>query len=119
MLYTWGQNSAGQLGHGDLDKKSTPTEVGGLLTRRQVGQIACGDEHMIALTTGACLTASFVVCMYVCMYVCVCVCVCVCVYVYMYVYIYVYIHVYVYIYAYIYIHIHIYIYICICMHAAG
>jgi alpha-tubulin suppressor-like RCC1 family protein len=63
-LFTWGQNSAGQLGHADFEKKPSPTPVGGLLAKRRVGQMACGYEHMIVLTTGMCA----------CVHVCLCVC---------------------------------------------
>ena len=48
-VLTWGKNDDGQLGHGHGDDMFEPTIVTELETSR-VMQIACGEEHMMALT---------------------------------------------------------------------
>lgn len=50
LLYSWGQGSHGQLGHGDAHTESAPRRVGSLRGTRVVG-IAAGERHSIALTT--------------------------------------------------------------------
>jgi hypothetical protein len=46
-LYTWGQNSFGQLGLGHTIDRSSPVQVGALTTWSNV---ACGNYHNIATT---------------------------------------------------------------------
>ncbi|KAG8464908.1 hypothetical protein KFE25_012271 [Diacronema lutheri] len=47
-LYTWGDGSSGQLGHGDLEVAATPERVRGLGTQRVVS-VSCGGEHTLVL----------------------------------------------------------------------
>eukprot|EP00943_MAST-04B_sp_MAST-4B-sp1_P004174 g4174.t1 len=48
VLYTWGCNSEGQLGHGDCVDRMTPTKVQ-LLESEPVFDVACGDEFMCVM----------------------------------------------------------------------
>ena len=48
LLYTWGCNKSGQLGHGDNDPRSLPTQVL-QLKRKQVKSVALGYDFVIAL----------------------------------------------------------------------
>jgi hypothetical protein len=47
-VYTWGINESGQLGTGDLYKRSTPCRVDALLGKK-VTSVACGKNFVIAL----------------------------------------------------------------------
>ena len=53
-LWTWGEGSDGQLGHGDLRKALVPTRVRGLGCEfgagRSVLHVACGFSHTLAVT---------------------------------------------------------------------
>ncbi|XP_073270034.1 PH, RCC1 and FYVE domains-containing protein 1-like isoform X1 [Primulina huaijiensis] len=42
-VYTWGKGTNGQLGHGDIDDRNTPTLVN-LLKDKQVKNVACGSN---------------------------------------------------------------------------
>ncbi|KAL8097971.1 PH, RCC1 and FYVE domains-containing protein 1-like [Apium graveolens] len=42
-VYTWGKGTNGQLGHGDLDDRSTPTLVKAL-KRKQIKSVVCGSN---------------------------------------------------------------------------
>lgn len=46
-LYTWGIGERGQLGHGDLENRKTPTPILGL-QGKEIGCIAAGEAHSIA-----------------------------------------------------------------------
>jgi Regulator of chromosome condensation (RCC1) repeat len=48
IVYTWGSNDAGQLGHRDTVHRSTPHRVEALNNKRST-QIACGRDFVIAL----------------------------------------------------------------------
>ena len=48
-IYTWGSNSCGQLGHGDMDVRLVPTKVQHI---NPVRSIAAGAAHMCALVLG-------------------------------------------------------------------
>ncbi|KAG9134463.1 hypothetical protein Leryth_019926 [Lithospermum erythrorhizon] len=50
-LFTCGDGSFGQLGHGDFSSQCIPTEISYFNTR-QVLQIACGMRHSLALLKG-------------------------------------------------------------------
>ena len=45
-LYTWGENSSGQLGHGDMMARAAPTKLQGLQT---IKHFATGDDFLIAI----------------------------------------------------------------------
>ena len=47
-VYSWGSNSAGQLGSRTFRDKAAPTEVKDL-TAKGVVQVACGSEHSLFL----------------------------------------------------------------------
>jgi len=47
-LYSWGKNSNGQLGLGDITNRSTPVQVGALTTWLK---IACGSYYSLATKT--------------------------------------------------------------------
>lgn len=47
VCYTWGRNEKGQLGHGDLLQRNTPTVVAGLTGKKVVG--AWGGRHHTAV----------------------------------------------------------------------
>ena len=49
-LYSWGDNAEGQLGLGDRQARSTPTELPSLQTK-QIAAAAAGYVHSLALTT--------------------------------------------------------------------
>lgn len=50
-LLTLGHGKFGELGHGDLATRSTPTLVVHLAESRQrVAQVACGQKHTVCLT---------------------------------------------------------------------
>ena len=50
QLFTWGNNSSGQLGNGENANTATPRPLASM-ARRHIQQIACGSAHMMALTT--------------------------------------------------------------------
>ena len=54
-VYSWGSNSAGQLGSRTFRDKASPTEVKDL-TAKGVVQVACGSEHSLFLCR--CFTTS-------------------------------------------------------------
>lgn len=45
-LYTWGEGDSGRLGHGDNNRRYSPTLVLGI---GQVGKVVCGITHTLAL----------------------------------------------------------------------
>ncbi len=47
-MYSWGSNSAGQLGSRTFRDKASPTEVKDLAAKGVV-QVACGSEHSLFL----------------------------------------------------------------------
>lgn len=54
-IYTWGWNSSGQLGHGDMTDRRTPLVVKSLalvkvLQHVKFVQVAAGEDHTVALT---------------------------------------------------------------------
>ena len=49
-LYTWGQGSHGQLGHGDFSDRCTPVLVQSL--RRKIASIGCGENFCVSLMVG-------------------------------------------------------------------
>ena len=49
-LYTWGQGSRGQLGHGDFSDRCTPVLVQSL--RRKIASVGCGKTFCVALMVG-------------------------------------------------------------------
>lgn len=54
-IYTWGLNSSGQLGHGDMTDRSAPLVVKSLalvkvLQHTKFVQVATGEDHTVALT---------------------------------------------------------------------
>ena len=49
-VFTWGDNSCGELGHGDLGgRRSVPTKVESL-DGLVIAKISCGSEHTAAVT---------------------------------------------------------------------
>ena len=48
VLYTWGPNFDGQLGHGDYNTRNLPTQVM-RLKRKQIRMAALGDRFAIAI----------------------------------------------------------------------
>ncbi|MCL2464990.1 MAG: hypothetical protein FWF28_07985, partial [Micrococcales bacterium] len=50
-VWTWGYNNYGQLGNGNKNTKTTPSQVGGLLTGVDVVQIANGGTLMAAVSS--------------------------------------------------------------------
>jgi X-linked retinitis pigmentosa GTPase regulator len=48
LLYSWGSNPNGQLGHGDYNIKSVPTKVN-QLRKKQVNFLAVGGQFVVAL----------------------------------------------------------------------
>lgn len=48
-LYSWGDNIAGQLGHGDAVKRSEPTLIDKL--EEKITEVSCGMSHVLARTT--------------------------------------------------------------------
>ena len=48
MLWTWGQNSSGELGIGDNEPKPLPYPVIAL-KKKHVTQVACGESFIVAL----------------------------------------------------------------------
>mmetsp|Transcript_40047 Transcript_40047/g.61242 ORF Transcript_40047/g.61242 Transcript_40047/m.61242 type:complete len:138 (+) Transcript_40047:178-591(+) len=54
VLYSWGRNKFGQLGHGfeeeEQESVGVPTLVKGLLERVVIKKMACGYQHSMALT---------------------------------------------------------------------
>ena len=48
VVYSWGVNEYGQLGHGDLKARATPERIDGLEGKR-VSAIAVGHEFVVAL----------------------------------------------------------------------
>ena len=48
-VYTWGENSKGQLGHGDKESRDTPTKIE-CLVGVVITKVTCADFHTIALT---------------------------------------------------------------------
>lgn len=59
QLYTWGENGAGQLGHGDLDDRLVPTVVEGFGASKggEVVMVACGAKHTLVVTRNGALWA--------------------------------------------------------------
>jgi len=52
-LLTWGSGAGGQLGHGDLENRLTPTPLGKeLFGGRPAVMVACGSYHTLVLTAG-------------------------------------------------------------------
>ncbi|CAG0899568.1 unnamed protein product [Darwinula stevensoni] len=49
-LYSWGDNTHGQLGTGAVGPCLDPTPVGGSLTGKTVTKVACGAFHSLCLT---------------------------------------------------------------------
>jgi hypothetical protein len=49
-VYSFGDGSNGQLGHGDKEDRLTPTLIGAPLEGKFVVQVACGRNHSMALT---------------------------------------------------------------------
>jgi len=56
-LYSWGCNSRGQLGLGDLRDRHSPEPVVGALASHEVQSVTVGSEHAIALTSTGLLFA--------------------------------------------------------------
>ena len=53
-VYSFGQNSYGELAHGDVEERLTPTLVS-FCSDKPVVSIACGNEHTAILTEGGTL----------------------------------------------------------------
>ena len=49
LLYSWGRNVFGQLGHGDIESRSIPVLVEAL-THHVVTGLSCGGSHVLCLT---------------------------------------------------------------------
>uniref|UniRef100_A0A7S4PM21 SAM domain-containing protein n=1 Tax=Guillardia theta TaxID=55529 RepID=A0A7S4PM21_GUITH len=49
LIYTWGENKAGQLGTGDLKSSNSPVLIESLEEQEMIS-IACGSEHSIAVS---------------------------------------------------------------------
>ncbi|GAQ80241.1 hypothetical protein KFL_000490310 [Klebsormidium nitens] len=49
QLYTWGRNENGQLGHGDLLQRNTPTVVEAL-KKHKIVKAAAGKQHTVVVT---------------------------------------------------------------------
>ena len=47
--FTWGINHCGQLGHGDMEARYTPTEIMSLRGTRII-QVSCGESFTAALS---------------------------------------------------------------------
>jgi alpha-tubulin suppressor-like RCC1 family protein len=47
-IFSWGNNSFGQLGQGDTKNRSIPTKID-FFNGKKILQIACGDYHCLAL----------------------------------------------------------------------
>mmetsp|Transcript_3200 Transcript_3200/g.4964 ORF Transcript_3200/g.4964 Transcript_3200/m.4964 type:complete len:670 (-) Transcript_3200:109-2118(-) len=58
LLYTWGGNIYGNLGHGDHDNRLSPTLVSSLASSYSVRIVACGGFHM-AIIADSTHTKSF------------------------------------------------------------
>ena len=50
-LYSWGNGSAGQLGHGNKDNLNRPKLIDKSLFGKKAHHVACGNEHTVVLTT--------------------------------------------------------------------
>ena len=50
-VFSFGDNSHGQLGHGDTKKKMTPKLIKVPFEGKKIQQVACGRFHSLALTT--------------------------------------------------------------------
>ena len=48
-MYTWGDGSLGQLGHGSLEPERTPQRLEGALASDRVDEVACGAGHTLAI----------------------------------------------------------------------
>jgi alpha-tubulin suppressor-like RCC1 family protein len=48
-VFSWGQNSCGQLGHGDQEARNIPTKIAAL-DGIVITNISCGMLHTVALT---------------------------------------------------------------------
>ena len=48
LLYTWGPNDVGQLGHGDFESRALPSLVL-QLRRKSIKQIKLGHDFLLAL----------------------------------------------------------------------
>ncbi|XP_032830981.2 putative E3 ubiquitin-protein ligase HERC1 isoform X4 [Petromyzon marinus] len=55
-LYTWGEGDFGRLGHGDSNSRNIPTLVKDI---SNVGQVACGSSHTIAVSQDGRIVWSF------------------------------------------------------------
>lgn len=51
QVYTWGRNSQGQLGLGDVQDRSSPALVSSGIGTETIVEIAAGAQHAIALTS--------------------------------------------------------------------
>jgi len=49
LLYSWGRNVFGQLGHGDIESRSVPVLVDAL-SHLVVTSLSCGGSHVLCLT---------------------------------------------------------------------
>ncbi|EKX40966.1 hypothetical protein GUITHDRAFT_46944, partial [Guillardia theta CCMP2712] len=49
LIYTWGENKAGQLGTGDLKSSNSPVLIDSALNLPSVLSIACGEFHTVAI----------------------------------------------------------------------
>eukprot|EP00958_Prasinococcus_capsulatus_P017762 scaffold2033_cov367-Prasinococcus_capsulatus_cf.AAC.7 len=54
-VYTWGSNTAGELGQGDMQRSLRPQLVAGLLDGVAVEAVAVGAQHVLALARGGAL----------------------------------------------------------------
>lgn len=48
MLYTWGPNVFGQLGHGDFDSRALPSKINNL-KRKNITSVKLGNDFLISL----------------------------------------------------------------------
>eukprot|EP00604_Paraphysomonas_vestita_P002758 CAMPEP_0174820650 /NCGR_PEP_ID=MMETSP1107-20130205/4612_1 /TAXON_ID=36770 /ORGANISM="Paraphysomonas vestita, Strain GFlagA" /LENGTH=293 /DNA_ID=CAMNT_0016036387 /DNA_START=510 /DNA_END=1388 /DNA_ORIENTATION=+ len=58
LLYTWGNNMYGGLGHGDTENRLVPTVVQKLVDSYSVQSVACGSFHMAAIAITTATTSS-------------------------------------------------------------
>ncbi|CAB3376988.1 Hypothetical predicted protein [Cloeon dipterum] len=50
-VFSWGENTYGQLGLGTAEPIKVPTKISGPLEHKRVVQVACGIDHTLALTS--------------------------------------------------------------------